>query len=58
MASPCSAFRVFPLVRTCQELCGSDATLMFRLGSVKKLNDVPQGQNSTSASGLMLRAVS
>ena len=27
-------------------------------GSVKKLNDVPQGQNSTSASGLMLRAVS
>ena len=58
MESPIKALRVFPFRRTCQELLGSEATDMFMKGIVKNEYAVPHGQNSTSASGLMLSAVS
>src|SRR5579872_2826948 len=52
--SPCRAFNVLAFKRTCQADSGSDATLMFMNGSVKKLYPVPHGQNSTSAPDFML----
>src|SRR5580704_15446189 len=51
MESPMSAFMVFALERTWNELSGSDATDMLKCGMVKKEYAVPQGQNSTSDPG-------
>src|SRR6476469_2218322 len=49
--SPVSAFNVFTLERTWNELVGSEATDILKCGMVKKENAVPQGQNSTRAPG-------
>jgi hypothetical protein len=58
VVGPISALNVLPFKRICRELVGSDETGWFIYGIVKNEYDVPQGQISTTASGLILSAVS